>query len=222
MNVLIFVLFAIICIGFIYIVHKYFGKHEFYLLGVVYSIISFILSFKIITIFGLNANMSIIFNSGIIGILYYFVSRFGNKEGKKYIMTIMISTISCIILSLLGSVMLPSIYDDNIILFKELIIDNLAILLIYPASLLITLLLSNYSFRELKEVQKNKTFKTILALIGIVFVDVFVFIYFSYAIIIRFDDSLLIAIDNYFIKTIYMVTMYFLVNKIIKIKKVKA
>ena len=222
MNGLIFLLLFIICIGLIYIVHRYFGKHEFYLLGTIYSIIAFMMSFKIITIFGLNINMSIIFNSGILTILYYFVNRFGNKDGKKFIMTIMISTISCVLLVLLGSIMLPSMYDDNIGLLKDLVFDNLAILIIYPVSLLISLLLSSYTFRELKEVEKNKIIKTIFILIGIVFVDVFVFIYFSYAIIIKFDDSLLIAIDNYFIKTILMIAMYFLIDKIIKMKKVKA
>ena len=32
-----FLLFIVICIGLIYIVHKYFGKYEFYFLGVIMS-----------------------------------------------------------------------------------------------------------------------------------------------------------------------------------------
>ena len=41
-----FLLFIVICIGLIYIVHKYFGKYEFYFLGIVYTVISFLMSFK--------------------------------------------------------------------------------------------------------------------------------------------------------------------------------
>ena len=47
-----FLLFIVICIGLIYIVHKYFGKYEFYFLGVIYTVISFLMSFKLINIFG--------------------------------------------------------------------------------------------------------------------------------------------------------------------------
>ena len=222
MNGLIFLLLFIICTGLIYIVHRYFGKHEFYLLAVIYSIISFILSFKIINIFGLSINMSIIFSSGLLMTLYYFINRYNYNEVKKYIIVIMISTICFEVILLLGAIMLPSIYDENIVLLKELIFSNFPIMIIYPVGLLITLLLSSYSFKQLKEVKNNKIFKNILALIGIIFIDVFVFIYFSYTIIINFSDSLSIAMDNYFIKIIIIIFMYFLINKLMKIKKVKA
>ena len=69
-----FLLFIVICIGLIYIVHKYFGKYEFYFLGVIYTVISFLMSFKLINIFGLNINPSIIFSSGLLAILYYFIN----------------------------------------------------------------------------------------------------------------------------------------------------
>ena len=180
MNGLIFLLLFIICTGLIYIVHRYFGKHEFYLLAVIYSIISFILYFKIINIFGLSINMSIIFSSGLLMTLYYFINRYNYNEVKKYIIVIMISTICFEVILLLGAIMLPSIYDENIVLLKELIFSNFPIMIIYPVGLLITLLLSSYSFKQLKEVKNNKIFKNILALIGIIFIDVFVFIYFSY------------------------------------------
>ena len=219
---MIFLLLIAICIGLIYIVHKYFGKHEFYLLAVVYSIISFILSFKLLTIFGLNINLGTIFSSGLLILMYYFVNRFSSSEIKKYIMVVMASIIFCIMILLLGTVMVPSIYDDNLVLFKDLIYDNLAIVILYPISLLITLLLSSYAFRELKEVNKNKDLKTLLAIVGIVFVNAFVFIYFSYAIIIKFDRSLLIFMDNYFIDAIIMVIFYLLINEIMRVKKVKA
>lgn len=221
MNSVIFLLLFIICVGLIYIVHRYFGKHEFYLLTVIYSIISFVLSFKNITIFGLNINMSIIFSSGLLMMLYYFINRFGQSEVRKYIIMVMISTICFEVFLLLGAIMLPSIYDENLVLFKELVFDYFAILLIYPVGLLITLLLSSYSFKELKEVKKNRKLKIVLTLIGIIFIDVFVFIYFSYAIIIKFSESLSIAMDNYFIKTIIIIIMYLLITELMKIKKVK-
>ncbi len=222
MNGVVFLLLFVICIGLIYIVHRYFGKHEFYLLTVIYSIISFMMSFKLITILGININMSITFSSGLIMMMYYFVNRYDNVEINKYIITIMMSVLSSIIIILLGSIMIPSIYDENLILFKDLFFDNLAIIILYPIALFITLILSSYSFKELKKVDKNRTAKTVLTLVGIIFVDVFVLIYFSYAFIIKFDDSILIAIGNYFVKIIVITIMYLLLNKIMRVKKVKS
>lgn len=220
-NGMIFLLLIAICIGLIYIVHKYFGKHELYLLAVIYSIISFVLSFKLFTIFGLIINLGTIFSSSLLILMYYFVNRFSGSEIKKYIMVVIISIIFCLMLLLLGTVMVPSIYDDNLVLIKDLIYDNLAIAILHPLSLCIALLLSCYSFKELKKVNKNRKLKTMLAITGIMFVYIFIFIYFSYAIIIKFDKALLISIDNYFINIVIMIILYLLINRIMKVKKVK-
>ena len=222
MNGAIFLLLFIICIWLIYIGHRYFSKHELYILSIVYSIVTFIMSFKMVKILGLNINMGIIFNTGIIGIMYYFVNKFNDGESKKYIVTIMISIISFIAIMLLSSIMIPSIYDENMVLFKKLLYDNYAILIFYPVGLLGTLLFTNYSFKRLKKVDGNKKIITFISMIGITFISVFVGIYFSYGIINGFRNSHFIAIDNYFIMTIMLFCMYLLVNKIIKIKKVNS
>ena len=83
MNLIVFLLLSIICIGLIYVVHKYFGKEELYFLTIIYTIISFLLSFKIINLFGLDINMGIIFSSGLLVILYYFVNRYSAKETRN-------------------------------------------------------------------------------------------------------------------------------------------
>ena len=44
MSIIIFLLFMSICLGLIYLVHKYYRKEHFYLLGIIYSIIGFIMS----------------------------------------------------------------------------------------------------------------------------------------------------------------------------------
>ena len=185
MGELIFLLFIFICIGFIYIIHKYFGKYEFYALAIIYTIISFLMSFKLINVFGLDINPSIIFSGGILMILYYFINRYDIKE------------------------------------YKKLILDNLVILIVFPISLLITLILSGYSFKELKKEVKNKNFKIIVTIIGLMFIDTFIFIYFSYAFLISFDKAIVIAVQNYFVKSIIMIIYMFIINKILSVKKVK-
>lgn len=220
MNIVVFLLLMAVCIGFIYLVHKYFGKNEFYLLTIIYSVLSFLMSFKLINIFGVNINSSIIFSSGILMILYYFINRYGNKEKKKFIMTVFISTFICGCFLMLSSFMIPSLYDTNSF-YQNMILDNLAIVIIYPISLIITLLLCSYSFEQLKLENKNKHIKMILTIIGIMFIDNFIFIYFSYAILVRFDIAMGIALENYLFKTLIMVIYIFVIEKIFEIRKVK-
>ena len=95
-------------------------------------------------------------------------------------------------------------------------------MIFYPIGLLGTLLFANYSFKGLKKIDTNKNINAIISLIGITFINVFVGIYFGSAINNGFRNSHFIAIDNYFIMTIIMIGMYFLVNKIIKVKKVNS
>lgn len=221
MNEIMFVLLYFFIIGFIYIAHRYFGKFEFFLLGILYSIISFVMCFKLITIVGLNVNVGIVFNSFVVGVLYYFINNFDIEDNKKYIFYVMVSTVSCIILLLLGSLMFPSIYDENIVLFKNLIFDNLCIILMYPVSLFMTLILSSYIFGDVKNATRYRTLKLIAYLVSIVLVDVFIGTYLSYSLYVGFDNSSTIAIDNYFVKSIIMIITCLLISRIAKIKKVK-
>lgn len=221
MNIVIFLLLIIIIMGLIYIVHRYFGKHELYLLDIIYCILSFLLSFKLINIFGININLGIIFNCGVIMIIYYFVNRFSKNDLRKIIITSIISILSCIILLVMISLMEGSLYDENIILLKDLLFDNWLMSILYPIGLIITLLLSSYGFNELKRVEKRKKIKTIMVLIGVTFVDVFLVTYFAYVTKVKYSVSLLISIDNYFVKAIILILMYLVLDRIMKIKKVK-
>ena len=221
MGVLIFILLMVICMGLVYLIHKYFGKSEFYLLTIIYSIISLMLSFKIVKIFGVDINIGIIFSSSLIIILYYFVNKYGKDDAKKIIITMIVSTVSCIIFLLQSCLMISSLYDTMSSLYQNMILNNLPILILYPISLISTLLLSNYCFEELKNVTVRKNIKSILTIVGIMFIDTFIFIYFSYAFIIKFNVAMEIAITNLVFKSIIIIIYFFIINKIIKVRKVK-
>ena len=221
MSIVIFLLLICICLGLIYIVHRYFDKHEFYILAIIYSVLSFIMSFKLVNIFGIDINLGIIFSSGLLVILYYFVNRYGKGEDKKLITTIGISTILFGIILILNTIIVPSLSDKNSIIYQSLIFDNIPILILYPISLIGTLIFSSYIFNELKKEYSYRLVKTLLTVLGIVFADVFIFIYFSYAFIIKFDTSIMIALGNYLFKTIITIMYILIINKIFDVKKVK-
>ena len=180
-----------------------------------------LMSFKLIKVFGVNINASVIFSSGLLIILYYFINRYGKSEIKRLIMAIFVSTFVSGCFLMLNTFMIPSIYDNNSPFYQNLVLDNLAIVILYPISLLITLLLSSYCFELLKNEDKNRLIKTLVTIIGLMFIDTFIFIYFSYAILIRFDIAIVIALDNYLVKAIIMVIYILIINKVFKIRKVK-
>ena len=221
MGIVVFLLLMIICIGLVYVVHKYFGKEEFYLLTVIYSIVSFLMSFKLVNVFGIDINGSVIFSSGLLVILYYFINRYSDKEYKRFITVVGVSTLMCIFLLLLVAFMIPSIYDWASSSYQNMVFDNLPIIILYPIANFVTLFLSSYCFKELKKEDKNELGKTLLTLVGIMFIDTFVLIYFTYAFLVKFDTSIIIALDNYLIKTIIMVIYILIVNKLFMIRKVK-
>lgn len=220
-EIFIFLLLMAICLGLIYLVHRYFGKEQFYLLGIIYSIISFIMSFKLVNIFGLDINANLIFNSGLLLIIYYFVNRYNEKESRKFIFTIIITSFMCMCFLMITAFMMPSIYDKMSIFYNTLLFDNLAIVILYPISIAVTMFLSEYCFRELKKEENNKTVKLILTVFGIIFIDIAIFIYFSYAFIIRFDTAIMITIDNYLVKVGIMLIYILIINKLFMVKKVK-
>lgn len=221
MSILVFVLLICICLGLIYIVHKYFGKNEFYILAIVYSILSFIMSFKLVNILGIDVNLGIIFSSGLMVILYYFVNRYGKGEDKRLITLIGISTLLFGIILILNSFIVPSLNDSNSIMYQDLIFDNMPILVLFPISLIGTMSFCSYIFGELRKESSKRLLKTILAMVGVLFADVFVFIYFSYAFIIKYDISIMITLGNYLIKNIICVIYILIINKLFEVKKVK-
>lgn len=220
MSIGVFLLLICICLGILYIAHKYFGKEQFYLLGIAYTILSFIMSFKIVNILGININMSVIFGSGVLVILYYFVSRYNKSESRKFIYTMIISILTCVLALLLAVFVVPSIYDSYAY-YQGLVLENLAIVVLYPISFVITLFLSEYCFKELEKEKKGKMIKTFTTIAGIVFIDTAIFIYFSYAFIIRFDVAIRILVDNYLMKVIIMSLYALIVNKLFMVRKVK-
>lgn len=217
----VFILLFIIMLGLIYLVHRYLGKSELYLLALIYSILSFIMSFKMIDIFGIYINGSVIFSTGLIIILYYFINRYNKKEIKRLINSIILSICFADIIILINGLIEPSLYNNNFAYFRDMLVNNYMIFILYPISTYITLRLSSYVFNSIKGDSERDMVYIILLMLGIIFVDVFIFIYFSYGITLGFIPAFMIAFGNYIIKTIMVIGSIYIIDMIIKTKKVK-
>lgn len=221
MGELVFIVLILICMGLIYLVHRYYGKEQFYLLMVIYAIASFMMSFRVTRVFGLDINMGLIFGSGLLGILYYFINKYDKKEIKNLLVILMISILGIELFLTINSLMLPSVYDSASFDYQNIVFNNLPMMILYPVATLITFILSSYCFVELKKEKKNRLQKNLVTMIGIVFIDTFIFIYFSYAFIINFEEAIYIALGNYFVKMLWCLLVIIITDKIIGVKKVK-
>lgn len=221
MSEFIFILLIVICLYSMSVIHKYYDKKAFYVFTTIASIASLIMSFKLVKVFGININMSIVFNTVLIFILYYFVTKYNHKETNRLIFLDIISILLANIFLITTAVAVPSVYDRFNIYYQHLVFDNLVVMLLYPISTLVSLLLSRYCMIELSSDKNRRVFKTILTMLGITFIYNLLFVYFSYAFLINFSDALVVALDNYLVQAIMMIVFIFVLNKIFKVKKVK-
>lgn len=221
MSVLVFILLFIIMIGLIYLVHRYLSKSELYLLALIYGIISFIMSFKMINIFGIYVNGSIIFSTGLIMILYYFINKYNEKEIKRLIISIILSICFIDVLVLINGLIEPSLYNNNYAYFRDMVVNNYMIFILYPIFTFISLFLYTYLFKEIKKIKEDKDLKILLPILGLTFIDIFIFVFLTNIIKFRFGISFMIALGNYIVKSFIMIGSIFLIDRIVKIKKVK-
>ena len=221
MSVLVFILLFIIMIGLIYLVHRYLSKSELYLLTLIYGIISFIMSFKMINIFGIYVNGSIIFSTGLIMILYYFINKYNEKEIKRLIISIILSICFIDVLVLINGLIEPSLYNNNYAYFRDMVVNNYIIFILYPICIFISLYLYSYLFKDMKKIKEDKDLKILLPILGFTFIDIFTFVFLTNIIKFRFDISFMIALGNYIVKSFIMIGSIFLIDRIVKIKKVK-
>ena len=219
MSILVFILLFIIMIGLIYLVHRYLSKSELYLRTLIYGIISFIMSFKMINIFGIYVNGSIIFNTGLIMILYYFINKYNEKEIKRLIISIILSICFIDVLVLINGLIEPSLYNNNYAYF--MVVNNYMIFILYPICIFISLYLYSYLFKEMKKIKEDKDLKILFPILGLTFIDIFIFVFLTNIIKFRFGISFMIALGNYIVKSFIMIGSIFLIDRIVKIKKVK-
>ena len=175
-----------------------------------------------LNIFGIYVNGSIIFNTGLIMILYYFINKYNEKEIKRLIISIILSICFIDILVLINGLIEPSLYNNNYAYFRDMVVNNYMIFILYPIFTFISLFLYTYLFKEIKKIKEDKDLKILLPILGLTFIDIFIFVFLTNIIKFTFGISFMIALGNYIVKSLIMIGSIFIMDKIIKIKKVKS
>ena len=103
-----------------------------------------------------------------------------------------------------------------------MVVNNYMIFILYPIFTFISLFLYTYLFKEIKKIKEDKDLKILLPILGLTFIDIFIFVFLTNIIKFTFGISFMIALGNYIVKSLIIIGSIFIMDRIIKIKKVRS
>lgn len=221
MNILVYFLILLLSLITIYISYKKLDKLGLVISFIMMSLLSFILSFKYITISTLTINANAITYISMFSILYLYLEKTNKKETRKLINLNI--TINIIVVSLL---ILMSLYtqslDDTVgINMKNVFLDNYRILIAYPIAQGISLHSIVIMYNKVKEIYDNMFITTTVTFLLVGLIDLIIFNCISYLFVLDIKAIIELILSTYMLKIILTVIYSFFLMQISKKKKVK-
>ena len=218
MSEAILVILMLLSIIIIFCMYKIFDKKGFYYLIVIFSILSFIASFKISYILKMNVNTSIVPLSSLISIIYLFVSKYGPGETKDLLKITLYSNIIIAILLGIMNYFDPAITETISINMEGTFQYNYKILIAYPFITVLSTYIIIKLFDIVYKMQTNYIISSIITYIinGILFPIIFYLI--VYTNIMNIHDSLFIGVSTYILGLIITIINTLIINTMNKKK----
>lgn len=221
MNLLIFILLIVLSIFFMYISLYMLDKKNYRYIYLIYSILGYLMSFKIIKLASINLSANIVIETLFLTLTYLIIEKTTKEEFIKIVKNIFKYNLLVGVLLLFGSLYIPVVTDVVSINIKYMIIDNYKILLIYPILLTILQLLTYLVYNSIKELKLNIQNNIIISSLTILMVDSVIFNLFAYLFKIKLSSIILLILSNYLIKILLTAIYSYIISKQIDNKKVK-
>lgn len=221
MNLLIFILLIVLSIFFMYISLYMLDKKNYRYIYLIYSILGYLMSFKIIKLASINLSANIVIETLFLTLTYLIIEKTTKEEFIKIVKNIFKYNLLVGVLLLFGSLYIPVVTDVVSINIKYMIIDNYKILLIYPILLAILQLLTYLVYNSIKELKLNIQNNIIISSLTILMVDSVIFNLFAYLFKIKLSNIILLILSNYLIKILLTAIYSYIISKQIDNKKVK-
>lgn len=221
MNLLIFILLIVLSIFFMYISLYMLDKKNYRYIYLIYSILGYLMSFKIIKLASINLSANIVIETLFLTLTYLIIEKTTKEEFIKIVKNIFKYNLLVGVLLLFGSLYIPVVTDVVSINIKYMIIDNYKILLIYPILLAILQLLTYLVYNSIKELKLNIQNNIIISSLTILMVDSVIFNLFAYLFKIKLSNIILLILSNYLIKILLTTIYSYIISKQIDNKKVK-
>lgn len=197
MGEIIFVVLILLTMLTIFCIYQMLDKRGLYFSLVITSILGFIMSFKIISIFKMNINLGIFPIIASLSVIYTFITKYGHKETKNLLNITLYSNIAVAILLSIMNEFIPAITETISINMEETFGYNYKILIIYPIIILLSQYFTIKLYKLIMILQNNIYISIILTYIitGLIYTVLFYII--SYINILQIRHSLFLGISTY-------------------------
>ena len=205
----------------IFCLHKTFDKRGLYFSVVIFSLISFILSFKISVVLKMNINTSIIILPEIFTIFYIFIIKYGYKDINDLLKITFYANITTSIIIAIMNIFVPTITETISINMQGTFEYNYKILIIYPFIILLSEIVTTKIYKIISIIQNNNLICICLTYIITALLYTVIYTVLSYINILEIKKSLFLGVSTYIIglaiTIINAIYVTLLVNK--KVKK---
>ncbi|MBR6504466.1 MAG: VUT family protein [Clostridia bacterium] len=219
MNILIYLCILILSMASIFLAYKYLGKLGLIVTYITMNIVSFILTFKYITLTTINANSNCIAYITMLTALYLHLETTNKKETSKLANLNFITNIFMAIMLYIMTCYTQSLTDTISINMKNVFLNNSNILLVYPLTTLISSYLLILVYDMMKKLYDNHfiTTVTIYLLVGII--EGIIYTLLAYGTILPIKTIIMIILSTYMVRLITTV-IYSLYLTLLAKKKV--
>ena len=187
---------------------------------IIYNIISFIMSFKIIEILKININANIVISSLLTLMTYIIIEKKPLKEYKNIVKKTFIINVIISLIILINCLYFGTVSDLNYFNMLAVYLVNYKILIIYPIVTLINQLIIYLLYDILKSSYKDIRQRILITNLTTYMIETFIFIVFSYVFTLSFKEIFFLIINNYLFKVLISLIYIPLIVTIIKAKKV--
>ena len=205
MNILIYLGIAIICMISIYYANKLLGKLGLTITFIAMSTVSFILTFKYVTLSTINLNSNCFPFVTMLTSLYLLLETTSKKETKEIVnLNFIVNIFTAVMLYIM--INYTQILTDTISINMKNVFDiNSRILLIYPLTTLLSNYLSIWTYEKIKKLYDNHfiSIVTIYLLVGII--EGIIYTFLCYQNILKTKTIILILLSSYMIRLIITV-----------------
>lgn len=221
MDVVLLILMLILGIFFIFISLYLFEKNGITYTYLIYNILSFLLSFKILEVLKININANIIISSLFTSLTYLFIEKMTVKEYKNILKQTFILNITISLLLLITTIYIGAVNDNNSVNITNIFTTNYKILISYPIITLINQSVILLIYNNISDVTTNNNIRIMLTNLTTLMLETILFSVFSYIFELDITHLLLIIISNYLLKVLITSIYTPFISYLLKQKKVK-
>ena len=221
MNNLIYLCILIISIFTIYIANKLLGKIGLIGTFIGISVISFLLTFKYVTLSTINLNANCISYVTMFTSLYLLLEICPKKEVKSIVNLNCIINIFTALMLFITTYYTQSLTDTISVNMNNVFMDNYKILIFYPLTTLISNYLIIWMYNKIKHLYDNPFITTVTTFLLIGIIEGILYTILVYNNILNYKTMILIILSTYMIRLITTV-IYSLFLTVLFKKKVKS